>query len=82
MFPHRQLGVVGQHDFSVEALDISNDGTLIASTSHNNDIKFWNVQYFETLNVNEPIKGGKQKRLLHNLPSSQANNPSDFFAEL
>ncbi|XP_032671781.1 WD repeat-containing protein 55 homolog isoform X2 [Odontomachus brunneus] len=82
LFPHRQLGIVGQHDFSVEALDISNDGTLIASTSHNNDMKFWNVQYFETLNVNESIKGGKQKRLVHNLPSSQVNNPSDFFAEL
>ncbi|EFN81169.1 WD repeat-containing protein 55 [Harpegnathos saltator] len=83
LFPHRQLGIVGQHDFSVEALDICNDGTLIASTSsHNNDIKFWNVQYFETLNVTEPVKGGKQKRLVHNLPSSQVSNPSDFFAEL
>lgn len=82
MFPHRQLGIVGQHDFSVEALDISNDGILIASSSHNNDIKFWNVQYFETLNVTEPIKGGKQKWLKHNLPSSQINNRSDFFADL
>ncbi|XP_072745941.1 WD repeat-containing protein 55 homolog [Anoplolepis gracilipes] len=82
LFPHRQLGIVGQHDFSVETLDISNDGTLIASSSHNNDIKFWNVQYFETLNVTDSIKGGKQKWLKHNLPSSQINNRSDFFAEL
>ncbi|GAB1864969.1 WD repeat-containing protein 55 homolog [Camponotus japonicus] len=82
LFPHRQLGIVGQHDFSVEALDISNDGILIASSSHNNDIKFWNVQYFETLNITEPVKGGKQKWLKHNLPSSQINNRSDFFAEL
>ncbi|XP_029174904.1 WD repeat-containing protein 55 homolog isoform X2 [Nylanderia fulva] len=82
LFPHRQLGIVGQHDFSVETLDINKDGTLIASSSHNNDIKFWNVQYFETLNVTEPVKGGKQKRMKHNLPSSQINNRSDFFAEL
>ncbi|XP_011882894.1 PREDICTED: WD repeat-containing protein 55 homolog isoform X2 [Vollenhovia emeryi] len=82
LFPHHQLGVVGQHDSSVEALDINNDGTLIASSSHDNDIKFWNVQYFETLNVNEPKKGGKRKWLEHNLPSSQVNNRSDFFAEL
>lgn len=82
LFPHRQLGIVGQHNFSVEILDISNDGTLIASSSHDNDIKFWNVQYFETLNVTEPKKGGKRKWLEHNLPSSQISNRSDFFAEL
>ncbi|KAL6426158.1 hypothetical protein ACFW04_009013 [Cataglyphis niger] len=82
LFPHRQLGIVGQHDFSVETLDISNNGTLIASSSHNNDIKFWNVQYFETLNVTESVKGGKQKWFKHNLPSSEINNRSDFFAEL
>ncbi|XP_077254702.1 WD repeat-containing protein 55 homolog isoform X1 [Temnothorax americanus] len=82
LFPHRQLGIVGQHNFSVETLDISNDGTLIASSSHDNDIKFWNVRYFETLNVAEPKKGGKRKWLEHNLPSSQVNNRSDFFSEL
>lgn len=82
LFPHQHLGIVGQHDFSVETLDISNNGTLIASSSHNNDIKFWNVQYFETLNVNQTIKGGRKKQLLHNLPSSQIKNRSDFFAEL
>ncbi|KAL0101495.1 hypothetical protein PUN28_018965 [Cardiocondyla obscurior] len=82
LFPHRHLGVVGQHNFSVETLDVSNDGTLIASSSHDNDIKFWNVQYFETLNVTEPKKGGKRKWLEHNLPSSQINNRSDFFKEL
>lgn len=82
LFPHYNLGIVGQHDFSIETLDISNNGTLIASSSHNNDIKFWNVQYFETLNVNESVKGGKKKQLMHNLPSSQIKNRSDFFAEL
>lgn len=82
MFPHRQLGVVGQHNFSIEALDISNDGTLIASSSHNNDIKFWNVQYFETLNVTAAVKGGKRKQLSHHLPSSHITNPTDFFSEL
>ncbi|XP_012224100.1 WD repeat-containing protein 55 homolog [Linepithema humile] len=82
LFPHQHLGIVGQHDFSVETLDISNNGTLIASSSHNNDIKFWNVQYFETLNVNQTIKGGKKKQLVHNLPSSQIKNQSDFFAEM
>ncbi|XP_029040148.1 WD repeat-containing protein 55 homolog isoform X1 [Osmia bicornis bicornis] len=82
LFPRRNLGVVGQHDLSIETLDVNRDGTLIASSSHNNDIKFWNVQYFETLNVTEPVKGGKQKQLKHNLPSSKIDNASNFFSDL
>ncbi|XP_066590244.1 WD repeat-containing protein 55 homolog [Prorops nasuta] len=82
IFPNRQLGVVGQHDYSVEALDVSNNGIFIASSSHDNDVKFWNVQYFEDINLNQPIKGGKQKQLKHNLPSSKVDNATDFFSDL
>ncbi|KAJ8676421.1 hypothetical protein QAD02_012208 [Eretmocerus hayati] len=82
LFPNRQLGIVGQHELSVECLDICNDGTIIASYSYDNCIKFWNVSYFETLNVTKPLKGGKQKQLKHNLPSSKSENASDFFADL
>ncbi|KAI4497413.1 hypothetical protein M0802_007424 [Mischocyttarus mexicanus] len=82
LFPYNQLGVVGQHNFPIEALDVNKDGTLIASSSHSDDIKFWNVEYLETLNTYERIKGGKQKEMTHNLPSSSFNNACDFFAEL
>lgn len=58
LFPRNNLGIVGQHIFCIEATDINSDGTLIASSSHNN-IKFWNVQYFETLDVAHRVKGGK-----------------------
>ncbi|XP_017789147.1 PREDICTED: WD repeat-containing protein 55 homolog [Habropoda laboriosa] len=82
LFPHHHLGIVGQHQLSIETLDINSDGTLIASSSHNNDIKFWNVKYFEALNVSNRVKGGKQKQLKHNLPSSKVDNASNFFADL
>ncbi|XP_053995868.1 WD repeat-containing protein 55 homolog isoform X2 [Hylaeus anthracinus] len=82
LFPHHHLGVAGQHNFSIETLDVNSDGTLIASSSHNNDIKFWNVQYFETLNVAERVRGGKQKQLKHNLPSSKIDDASNFFSDL
>ena len=82
LFPNRQLGVVGQHDLSVECLDICNNGTIIASYSYDNNVKFWNVSYFETLNVAQSVKGGKQKQLKHNLPSSKQDNVADFFADL
>lgn len=67
---------------SVETMDVSNDGTLIASASHDNDVKFWNVEYFETLNNQVPKKSNKNKQLKHNLPSSKVNNASDFFSDL
>lgn len=82
VFPYRHLGVVGQHSMSVEATDVSNDGTLIASTSHDNDVKFWNVEYCETLSNEVSKKGNGRKQLSHNLPSSKVNNASDFFSSL
>ncbi|KAL1501668.1 hypothetical protein ABEB36_006958 [Hypothenemus hampei] len=84
LFPHRHLGVVGQHDMSVENLDICNNGTFIASTGHNNEIKFWNIQYFETVEkVNHKInKNERKKEMNKNLPSSKIKDTSDFFSDL
>ncbi|XP_069687073.1 WD repeat-containing protein 55 homolog isoform X2 [Periplaneta americana] len=80
-FPHRHLGVVGQHQFSVESLDISGSGELIASCSHDQTIKFWNIKYFEDIQV-DGKKKAKKKEVNHNLPSSKCSNASDFFSEL
>lgn len=75
------MGVVGQHNLFVESMDISNDGTLIASSSHNNDIKFWNIQYFEDYEkANTREKTNKKKEMKKNLPSSKIKDASDFFA--
>lgn len=82
LFPHDHLGVVGQHNFPIEALDVNRDGTLIASSSHDNDIKFWNVEYLENFNTFKRRKGNKQQQMKHNLPSSKVDNASDFFADL
>merc|ERR1739838_473327 len=51
LFPHRFLGVVGQHEqeFPVERLDVNTSGEIIASTSHDNRVKFWNVAYLEKM---------------------------------
>lgn len=79
LYPHKQLGVVGQHSMSVEKIDISNNGHYIASFSHNNDIKFWNSLYFEDIEVRNK-KSNKRKDIRNNLPSSKMTNVSDFFA--
>lgn len=81
LFPQRHLGVVGQHQLSVESLDISNDGQFIASCSHDQKIKFWNVKYFEDIQV-DGKKKAKKAELHHNLASSKCVNVSDFFSGL
>lgn len=81
LFPHRHLGVIGQHPFAVESLDISGDGRLIASCSHDQTVKFWNIKYLADVQVNGKVKADKTKRA-HNLPSSRFNNPGDFFQGL
>ncbi|XP_053949188.1 WD repeat-containing protein 55 homolog [Anastrepha ludens] len=81
--PYRNLGIVGQHNMPIENLDVSNSGELIASSSHNNDVRFWNVKYFEDfgdIKYNEKHNTFKDKR--HNLPSSKFTNAGDFFADL
>lgn len=81
--PGRNLGIVGQHSLGVEAMDISSSGELIASSSHDNDIKFWNIKYFEDyddMKYNEKHNKFKEER--HNLPSSKFSNAGDFFADL
>lgn len=84
LFPHRHLGIVGQHDLSVENVDICNTGQFLASSSHNNDIKFWNIQYFEDFEKvdQKHKKHNKKKELKNNLPSSNIKNASDFFSGL
>lgn len=81
--PGRNLGIVGQHSLGVEALDICNTGEFIASSSHDNDIRFWNVKYFEDFDdIKYTEKHDKKRELKHNLPSSKYSNTADFFADL
>ncbi|KAJ8973266.1 hypothetical protein NQ317_017721, partial [Molorchus minor] len=72
------------HDLSIEHVDICSTGNFIASSSHNNDIKFWNIQYFEDFEkVSQKHKNqNKNKELKNNLPSSEHKNASDFFSDL
>lgn len=82
LFPHKHLGIVGQHPMSVEHVDICKDGKLIASCGHNDDIKFWNISYFEDFEaVNHKRKHNKRYMQKH-LPSSQVKNITDFFSDL
>jgi WD40 repeat protein len=46
ILPNKLLGIIGEHeDFPVERLAMSRDRKYMASCSHDNSIKFWNVSY-------------------------------------
>ncbi len=49
LYPHRFVGAVGHHEgrFPVEKLDVSSTGELVASISHDQMVKFWNISYLE-----------------------------------
>lgn len=81
--PGKNLGIVGQHSLGVETMDICNTGEFIASSSYDNDIRFWNIKYFEDFDdIKYTEKHHKNKELRHNLPSSKYSNAGDFFADL
>lgn len=82
LVPGRVLGIVGQHSLGVEAIDICSDGEYIASSSHDNDVRFWNIKYFEDFNDIKYNEKQNKKAAKHNLPSSLHANRSDFFADL
>ncbi|XP_044750493.1 WD repeat-containing protein 55 homolog [Coccinella septempunctata] len=85
LFPHRHLGIVGQHEnSSVEKVDICNNGTFVASFSPENDVRFWNIEYFEDFDKvdRKHKKHNSKKEMKNNLPSSKYGNASDFFSGL
>ena len=64
LYPHRFLGTVGHHhgdsgrpvDFPIEKLDVSGSGDIIASTSHDQRVKFWNIAYLEKMEYQKTKK--------------------------
>jgi len=97
LYPHRFLGVVGHHEdeFPIEKLDVNTNGEIVASLSHDNRVKFWNVQYLEEMDYNKQRKPGvlaknvvrsKSKKrnelreVEHQLPSSSRGNKKEFFS--
>ena len=89
LFPHQFLGVVGEHeDFLIESMSLSCCGKLLATSSHDDVVKFWNV---DSNNISKLSKQrGKRKaktkkgektitsRILH----SAAAQRKAFFADM
>lgn len=90
-FPQKFLGVVAKLPYPIDKMDVCNDGHLIASIGAEECVKFWNVSYFDGMQVStedkpKKVKGkAKPKRddlNRRNLPSSSHQNASDFYEGL
>lgn len=63
ILPNRIIGVVGDHEkFPVENLSLSRDKTLLASCSHDQTIKFWNVESLRRQKVSDKKKAKKKNK--------------------
>ncbi|CAH1777728.1 unnamed protein product, partial [Owenia fusiformis] len=80
ILPNRFLGNVGEHDgFPIESLSQSHDCKYVASCSHDQKIKFWNIEEMdkesEKIDVRKKAtKKSKEKTL------NTAANRDDFFS--
>ncbi|GAB1601786.1 WD repeat-containing protein 55-like [Argonauta hians] len=76
ILPNRFLGVIGRHvDFPVENLSLSRDKKYLASCSHDQTVKFWNLDVLSDIEVNDQEKAKKSSR------TSSLNKKDDFFAD-
>ncbi|CAG2248453.1 WD repeat-containing protein 55,WD repeat-containing protein 55 homolog [Mytilus edulis] len=79
ILPNRIIGVVGDHEkFPVENISLSHDKKLLASCSHDQTIKFWNIDDLDEQRVSDKKKKKSNKSKL----LSSAGKKDDFFSGL
>ncbi|KAG0314541.1 hypothetical protein BGZ99_008067 [Dissophora globulifera] len=60
ILPNKFQGVVGEHDdFPIECIRLSHDKTYLASSSHDDTVRFWDVRYL-TNGANEEEEEGEE----------------------
>ncbi|KAK6172493.1 hypothetical protein SNE40_016131 [Patella caerulea] len=76
ILPNSFMGVIGEHDgFPIEGIDLTHDKTLLASCSHDQCVKFWNIQNLENLKINKKkVVKYKSKKLF--------SRDENFFADI
>lgn len=82
LLPNRVLGCIGQHPGEpVEQLARSWDTRFLASTAHDQLIKFWDISSLSNLSVDEYRKRKKKDGRLKSL-TKKAHGDNDFFSGL
>lgn len=83
MLPNRVLGCVGQHlGEPIEQLAVAADGNLLASSGHDQKVKFWDVSALGSMVVDVYRRKKKKGGPLRALSSKALGSGEDFFADL
>lgn len=83
LYAHRFVGIVGQHKvFGIENMSVSSDGSLLASCSMDDVVRFWNIEYLYDVEVDDRKKGNKKINRGFNLESSKRRNRFEFYSDL
>jgi WD40 repeat protein len=98
MMPYRMLGYAGYHTLPFERISLSPSKDLIASTSHDSQLRFWNVSRFNDIpqttsdgsddsegeeEETRPGRGGKRKNNSLKMPKRRKQpTGNDFFSDL
>lgn len=80
LFPHRFLGVIGDHDdLPVNSLTIDSESVILASCGHDQKIKFWDVEHFHQLGK---LEKRKSKASDVNKRLTSKGTQENFFSDL
>ncbi|NXC28299.1 WDR55 protein, partial [Campylorhamphus procurvoides] len=83
VLPNRVVGCVGQHlGEPIEQLAVGPGGTLLASSAHDQKVKFWDVSALRSLVVDDYRRKKKRGGPLRALSSKAMGSGEDFFAGL
>jgi len=77
-FPHKPVGIIGEHPTMIQHMDISSDGRTLVTTAHEEELRFWDVGFLEDVRVAPEEKKARAKK--QQLPSSNKQNSAEFFA--
>jgi hypothetical protein len=75
------LGVLGNHDgFPIQTMSVSSDGNVVASISHDEYVKFWNVENIKSIKIDAQSKC--KNKTLKNKKINVKGKSDNFFADL
>jgi len=81
ILPNRFLGILGNHDgFPIQSMCLSSDGNVVASISHDEYVKFWNVENIKSLKIDAQSKS--KNKTLKNKKINSKGKSDNFFADL
>lgn len=83
ILPSRVIGSVGQHvGEPIEQLAKCHSGSFLASCSHDQKVKFWDISSLNSMIVDDYRKKKKKSGHLKSLSSKAFGSGEDFFADL